>query len=207
MIPISSSFKAHLAQPYQTLCTLWLVNLTNGTTLGFTDLDRDIIYNAVLFRAQTGYTRTDIASSDDLSVDNMEVDGVINAPSITENDLRIGIWDYADIQVSMVIWSEFFTNLGLTSIARSGSTAGVTTINAHGLSTGDQVEMGGADQPEYNGRKLIGVTGSHTFTYPVTGTPTTPATGPIYYQVNSGEMILRCGKLGEVTLEIGRALV
>jgi len=64
------------------------------------------------------------------------------------------------------------------SITRSGSTATVTHTG-HGLSTGDDVSIRGADQGEYNGTQTITVTGTNTYTYTVSGSPTTPATGTI----------------------------
>ncbi len=64
------------------------------------------------------------------------------------------------------------------SITRSGSTATVTHT-AHGLVTGAKVVVSGADQSEYNGVQTITVTGTNAYTYTVSGTPTTPATGTI----------------------------
>ncbi len=64
-----------------------------------------------------------------------------------------------------------------TSITRSGSTATVTTTAAHGLQTGDQVEISGVTQTDYNGTFTVTVTGTTTFTYAVANAPTTPATG------------------------------
>ena len=71
------------------------------------------------------------------------------------------------------------------TITRSGSTATVTHTT-HGLETGDIVVIRGADQPEYNGPFVITVTTVNAYTYTVSGTPTTPATGTI---VSSGAMI------------------
>jgi hypothetical protein len=71
----------------------------------------------------------------------------------------------------------------ITSITRSGATATVTTTASHGLSTGDivliedTVPSGALDaEAEYTGTHTATVTGASTFTYPVTGSPTTPAT-------------------------------
>lgn len=54
------------------------------------------------------------------------------------------------------------------------------THTAHGMVTGDQVKISGADQAEYNGNRTITVTGANTYTYlyPRRST-TTPATGTI----------------------------
>lgn len=65
------------------------------------------------------------------------------------------------------------------TITRSGGTATVTHT-AHGLITGDKVKIKGADQNEYNvGVQTIIETGVNTYTYSVSGTPDTPATGTI----------------------------
>lgn len=67
----------------------------------------------------------------------------------------------------------------VTSITRSGATATLTSTAAHGYSTGDYVTVSGAAQSEYNGIFQITVTSTVVFTYTVSGTPVTPATGTI----------------------------
>lgn len=66
-----------------------------------------------------------------------------------------------------------------TSITRSGTTATVTVPSAVNWQTGSSVTISGAAQTEYNGTFVITVTDSTHFTYQVTGTPATPATGTI----------------------------
>jgi head-tail adaptor len=67
----------------------------------------------------------------------------------------------------------------VSSITRSSQTATVTTAAAHGFSTGDYVLHAGATQTEYNVEALITVTGATTYTYTVSGSPASPATGTI----------------------------
>lgn len=62
------------------------------------------------------------------------------------------------------------------SITRSGSTATVSHT-AHGLATNQYVVIRGAGEEEYNKVAQITVTGANSYTYTVSGTPTTPATG------------------------------
>lgn len=83
-------------------------------------------------------------------------------------------WDF-DIPVRVVFTRG--STASVTSITRSGSTATVTTASAHGRSTGDYVTIAGATQSQYNGTFQITVTSGSTFTYTVSGTPATPATG------------------------------
>jgi len=64
------------------------------------------------------------------------------------------------------------------TITRTDSTAYVAHVG-HGLVTGNKVKISGANQNEYNRIKTITVTSVDEYTYPVSGTPTTPATGTI----------------------------
>lgn len=99
----------------------------------------------------------------------------------------------------------------ITSITRSGSTATVTTTAAHGLSTGQVVYHTGATQPEYNVKATITVTGASTYTFTVSGTPATPATGtPVYRPVWKTDTVTGTGAVTgylqrEATLAAGEA--
>lgn len=64
-------------------------------------------------------------------------------------------------------------------ITRVGILATVTTSSNHNYSTGQSVEISGANQPQYNGIFIITVVDLTRFRYTVTGGPATPATGTI----------------------------
>ncbi len=72
-----------------------------------------------------------------------------------------------------------YGQVNVSSITRSGTTATVTTATAHGFSTGDVALIAGAAETEYNGEFVVTVTGGTSFTYDVSGSPATPATGTI----------------------------
>lgn len=73
-------------------------------------------------------------------------------------------------------FAETVSTLAISSLTRASSTA-TATATAHGKVTGDVVKISGATETEYNGNFTINVTNASTFTYTVTGTPATPATG------------------------------
>lgn len=84
------------------------------------------------------------------------------------------------IYESTVLVTIATTVLNVLSITRSGTTATVTTDGDHGLASNVPVTIAGAVETDYNGTDLeIQVTGADTFTYQVTGSPSTPATGTI----------------------------
>jgi hypothetical protein len=74
----------------------------------------------------------------------------------------------------------------VTNLVESSGTA-TATVTAHGYTTGNTVNIRGADQSEYNGDFIITVSDPDTFTYSVTGSPTTPATGTII--ANAGPLV------------------
>jgi len=59
------------------------------------------------------------------------------------------------------------------------SAAGVATVTevGHPYTTGDWVIIAGATQTEYNTTAKVTKTGANTYTYPINGTPASPATG------------------------------
>lgn len=71
------------------------------------------------------------------------------------------------------------TALSITSLTRVSQTAAAITSVDHGLASNMEVTIAGANQTEYNGTFVIVVTSLNSFTYTVTGSPTTPATGTI----------------------------
>lgn len=64
------------------------------------------------------------------------------------------------------------------TISRSGAVATVAHTT-HGMLTGDYVQITAAVQPEYNGVFQITRIDANSYTYAVSGTPATPATGTI----------------------------
>lgn len=67
-------------------------------------------------------------------------------------------------------------NTASISITRSGAVATVTETG-HGRSSGDVVKVSGCTETEYNGSQTITVVDANTYTFAVTGTPATPASG------------------------------
>lgn len=69
--------------------------------------------------------------------------------------------------------------LSVVSLTRSGAVVTATTDSDHNLGSNASVTIAGAVETEYNGTFDIKVTGATTFTYEITATPTTPATGTL----------------------------
>jgi hypothetical protein len=90
----------------------------------------------------------------------------------------------------------------LASLTRSSTTATATTVQAHGLTTGDSVTISGATGAEYNITATVTVSSATVFTYTVSGTPTSPdASTSIYASIPvKGEVYYLSGMAGNVRL-------
>ena len=102
MKTISAGLAQHLAGEMTKLATCWQITRRDGVVLGFTDHVRDLEVDSVTYRAASGYTRTAIRSTADLAVDNLDVESVFSDDGITEEDLRTGRYDFAEVRMFLV---------------------------------------------------------------------------------------------------------
>ena len=63
MLSLSPSMQAKLDQRATTFCHCWRIARSDATVLGFTDHDRDLTFNGVTFRANTGLSASQLESS------------------------------------------------------------------------------------------------------------------------------------------------
>jgi uncharacterized phage protein (TIGR02218 family) len=108
MLTLSGAYTSHLAGEVTELATCWKITRRDAVVLGFTDHPTDLTIAGLLYQSALGYSATDVVTSGDLAVDNLNLQGFIDSPSITEPDLMAGVWDYAEVEIFEVITS----NLG-----------------------------------------------------------------------------------------------
>ncbi|MGH1356069.1 MAG: DUF2163 domain-containing protein [Thalassovita sp.] len=95
---------AHLASGVTTLSRVWLVERLDGVTLGFTDHDRDLSFDGLTFRADTGLTALSVQQGTGLSVDNTEAMGALSDAAISDKDIEAGLFDGALVRCWLVNW-------------------------------------------------------------------------------------------------------
>ena len=106
MKSLSTQLQAHYALPTTTLARCWKCTRTDGTVLGFTSHDVDIVFSGVTYAAATGFTPSAIQGALDMSVANLEVTGILNSASITEADLLAGKWDGCAVEIFEVNYAD-----------------------------------------------------------------------------------------------------
>lgn len=104
--PLSAALQAHIAGETTTLAFLWKITRRDGVVMGFTDYSQSLVYDGVTYEANSGFAPTTIANKGDLSVDNMDVEGILDSSAITEDDIAAGVYDYAAVEIRAVNYAD-----------------------------------------------------------------------------------------------------
>ena len=102
---VSEDLLAHLGTGVTTLCRCWAVKRRDGVVMGFTDHDRELGFDGITFRPNTGLTARALTQTTGLSVDNSEAVGALSDAAVREADLLAGRYDGAEIRVWLVNWA------------------------------------------------------------------------------------------------------
>ena len=89
-----------------TRARFWKVARRDGVITGYTDHDRDLSFEGVVFRAGSGLTAGAVERSTGLSVDNTEAAGALSDAGITEADIAAGRYDGAEVTVWEADWTD-----------------------------------------------------------------------------------------------------
>lgn len=103
---VSNALNTHLASEVTTLATCWKLTRKDSVVMGFTDHDKDILYNSVNYLAASGFTPSAVSNNSELAVDNLDVEGVIDSATISEQDIQAGLYDYAKIEIFMLNYKD-----------------------------------------------------------------------------------------------------
>lgn len=103
---ISDELKSHLSNEVTTLANCWVLKRTDGVIKTYTDLDKDLIYDNQVYISIAGFSTSSVESKADLSVDNLDVEGVMYNGHITSEDLMAGLYDFAEIEVFVVNYED-----------------------------------------------------------------------------------------------------
>jgi uncharacterized phage protein gp47/JayE len=98
-------------------------------------------------------------------------------------------------------------SISVTSLTRSGTIATAVTASDHKIASGMSITIAGANETDYNGTFTVTVTGTDSFEYTVSGSPSTPATGTITAAFDGEEVSITSVDTGEdVNLDSGAQL-
>lgn len=100
------SLAEHLAGGVTTVCRAWDVERADGRRFGFTDHDRDLSFEGLVYRAGTGLSARAFAQATGLAVDNSEAVGALSDAGVSEVDVEAGRFDGARLRAWLVNWAD-----------------------------------------------------------------------------------------------------
>ncbi len=148
----------------------------DGNVYGFITNTKPLTIGGVIYRPVHSFNPTDITSANSLETDNLTIDGFID-DIFTEDDVRVGRWDYAAFRVFDIDWSAPTLgdvkmragHFGQCTLHRNTFTAELLGLTeAYGNSIGD------ITQP-----KCRNTFGDAKCGVPLSGSPTRVVTGTI----------------------------
>jgi len=144
------SLQTHLETGITTVARCWRLTRADGAVMGFTDHDRDLAFDGVTFRADSGLSARAVERSAGLAVDNAEAMGALVDAGLTEADIMAGLYDGAAVEIWEVNWAApmqrrlaFRGHLG--EIARAG---GAFRAELRGLTEALNQTRGRVFQPQ-----------------------------------------------------------
>lgn len=102
MKTLDSTFLGALGSGVRTIIRCVRIERRDGQIFGLTELDQDLVFDDVTYRSVYGLSPTAIASDLTFQSNNVEFTGLTSEEGITLTDLRLGFFDYAQIQVFLV---------------------------------------------------------------------------------------------------------
>ena len=116
-----SGLLAHFQGSTLTVSNLFKVQWTNGTIICLTDHDQDIPAIGLTFQSAVGFNASDVASSDTLAVDNLEIHSVLTNDVIRQADIDAGLWDNAYVTQYKVNWADPSMGVDYVQTGRLGN--------------------------------------------------------------------------------------
>lgn len=85
-------------------CRCYLLIRKDGTRLGITDHDADLLIDATLFEANGGFEASAQEAEAGLATGGGEITGTLTSDRITAADIEVGLYDGAELRAYVVDW-------------------------------------------------------------------------------------------------------
>lgn len=106
MREIAPDLAAHLDSGATTLCRCWSLTRRDGLVLGFTDHDRPLSFEDIVFATATALEAAEATAELGFAIGGGDVAGALAATGLNESDLSRGLYDDARLRIWLVNWIE-----------------------------------------------------------------------------------------------------
>jgi uncharacterized phage protein (TIGR02218 family) len=106
MRALDAAFAAHIATGATTLATCWRLTRLDGAVLGFTDHDLALNFGGTDFVPTAGLDGGETSAKLGAQIDTSEVVGILASEAIAEDDILLGRYDGALVEMFRVNWRD-----------------------------------------------------------------------------------------------------
>lgn len=106
MKTISPALQAHLNGELTTLAELVKITRADGTTIGLTSHDADVVFDGITYKADGAFSPQTMTNAASLKEKESEMTGLLDSVLISETDLKAGLYDHARVDVYIVNWTD-----------------------------------------------------------------------------------------------------
>lgn len=103
---ISGGLLSHIQGEVTTRARLCRIARLDGEVFAFTDHDQDITYSGVTYLALNSFDSSAVDNAAGLSVANLDFSAIIDSESLTESELRTGLFDFATFELREVNYKD-----------------------------------------------------------------------------------------------------
>lgn len=96
---ISANLKSHYQGHIKTIARCWKITRTDATNLYFTDHDTSLTISGDTYKSLNSGKTTKLHTKDNLGVDTLDIEVVLNSSDISEDDIKAGRYDNAEVWI------------------------------------------------------------------------------------------------------------
>lgn len=207
MKTLDPALQAHLDSNRWALCSAIILDLTDGTTLGFTDHQKSLTVDSVVCSPVSAYTGAALAQKADLSVGNSEMDVLLDSGGIDETDVLGGRYNFARYRLYLVKYTApvLYHKISAGWLGEAITGGPVARIESRDLAQALQGRLGEVMSPTCRASLGDFRCGVSLATHTVTGTVTTIVEDKISFTDSSRTESLDHFAYGKMTWATGAA--
>ncbi|WP_415237341.1 DUF2163 domain-containing protein [Sneathiella sp.] len=101
---LSTEILLHIEQEVTSISSFWVIDRKDGVSFRFTDHDQDIHIAGELYVSAEGFDRSALKGSSASDTDDLEITGILSSEYLQEEELKAGLFDYAEIRFFLANW-------------------------------------------------------------------------------------------------------
>lgn len=102
---VPDEMAARIESAAATLCHVWRLKRADGTVMGFTDHDRDLVMAGVTCRASSGWTAGTMEAATGPEAGSAAATGGLEDDGLSDADIAAGLYDRAEVELWRVDWT------------------------------------------------------------------------------------------------------